>query len=517
MACAGIITSGLAERHPRLRLAFSHGAGGFPMMLPRAMYFWGKTWNEEPSSDGVGLSPAELTRRFFYDGLVFDRRALRFLIDLVGHRQVLVGSDFPAMPREDPCARTLRSLDLPADVLEDITWHNTFRFLGIEAPELVGAVSIDYDRRDTVKTRAAVVRGPGQAWEVTELELDEPKEHEVLVRVMACGLCHSDEHVREGGPYRYPMVGGHEGAGVVEKVGPSVTRVREGDHICTSWIPVCGHCRYCSTGHQNMCNDGLNAGTGMFLDGTFRFHENGEDVGGMCVLGTFSQWMVIPENSCVPIDEDLPFEVAALVACGVTTGWGSSVYAAGTRAGETVVIFGTGGVGMNAVQGAAYAGAKNVIAVDPNPFKQEMAGKFGATFTTGDPEEAKQKVWELTHGEMADHAVITVGVMHAEVLRNAVDMIGKGGSVVVTAVGGEGDTIAIHGSPVTGFHKNIQGSLFGGANPLYDMPRLLGLYKNGDLKLDELITNRYTLDNINQGYEDMLAGRNIRGVLIHDH
>jgi alcohol dehydrogenase (nicotinoprotein) len=182
-----------------------------------------------------------------------------------------------------------------------------------------------------------------------------------------------------------------------------------------------------------------------------------------------------------------------------------------------VVIFGTGGVGMNAVQGAAYAGAKNVIAVDPNPYKQEMAGKFGATFTTGDPEEAKQKVWELTHGQMADHAVITVGVMHPEVLRNAVDMIGKGGSVVVTAVGGEGDTISLPGSPVTGWHKNIQGSLFGGANPLYDMPRLLGLYKNGDLKLDELITNRYTLDNINQGYEDMLAGRNIRGVLIHDH
>jgi aminocarboxymuconate-semialdehyde decarboxylase len=141
MAAAGIITSGLAERHPRLRLAFSHGAGGFPMMLPRAQYFWGRTWNEEPSESGEGLSPAELTRRFFYDGLVFDRRALRFLIDLVGHRQVLVGSDFPAMPREDPCGRTLRSLGLPPDVQEDITWHNTFRFLGIEAPQLVGAGS----------------------------------------------------------------------------------------------------------------------------------------------------------------------------------------------------------------------------------------------------------------------------------------------------------------------------------------------------------------------------------------
>jgi aminocarboxymuconate-semialdehyde decarboxylase len=142
LACAGIITSGLAERHPRLRLAFSHGGGGFPMMLPRAMTFWGKTWNEEPpSSDTEGPSPAELTRRFYYDGLVFDRRALRYLIDLVGHTQVLVGSDFPAMPREDPCGRTLRLLGLAPDVLEAITWHNTFRFLGIEAPALVGAAS----------------------------------------------------------------------------------------------------------------------------------------------------------------------------------------------------------------------------------------------------------------------------------------------------------------------------------------------------------------------------------------
>jgi len=370
-----------------------------------------------------------------------------------------------------------------------------------------------------MRTRAAVVKGPGQPWEVTELELDEPKDHEVLVRVMACGLCHSDEHVREGGPYRYPMVGGHEGAGIVEKVGAGVTRVREGDHICTSWIPVCGHCRYCSTGHQNMCNAGLNASTGMMPDGSFRFHLDGEDVGGMCVLGTFSEWIVIPEDSCVPIDADLPFEVAALVACGVTTGWGSAVYAAGARAGETVVIFGTGGVGMNAVQGAAHAGAREVVAIDPVPFKREMAGKFGATFTTGNVEEATEYIRERTRGEMADHAIITVGVMQAEVLRAAVELIGKGGTVVVTAVGGGPDqhTIAINGSPVTGWHKRIQGSLFGGANPLYDMPRLLALYRKGDLRLQELITRRYRLEEINQGYEDMLAGRNIRGVLIHEH
>jgi aminocarboxymuconate-semialdehyde decarboxylase len=142
LACAGIITSGLAERHPRLRLAFSHGAGGFPMMLPRAQFFWGRTWNEDPPGSEVeGVSPAELARRFYYDGLVFDRRTLRLLIDMVGHSQVLVGTDFPAVPREEPCGRTLRSLGLEPDVLRDITWHNTFRFLGIEAPELVGAAT----------------------------------------------------------------------------------------------------------------------------------------------------------------------------------------------------------------------------------------------------------------------------------------------------------------------------------------------------------------------------------------
>jgi S-(hydroxymethyl)glutathione dehydrogenase/alcohol dehydrogenase len=370
----------------------------------------------------------------------------------------------------------------------------------------------------STKTMAGVIFDGGKPWEVTELDLDEPKAHEVRVRVMASGLCHSDEHVREGGNWRYPMVGGHEGAGVVEAVGPDVTRVKPGDHIVTSWIPVCGHCRYCSTGHQNLCDAGLNAGSGLMQDGTFRFHHQGKDIGGMCLLGTFSQWAVIPEYSCVPIDDDLPFEVAALVGCGVTTGWGSSVYAAETRPGETVVIFGIGGVGINAVQGARFAGAKNVIAIDPVPFKLEMAKKMGATFTAENVEEARDHIRDVTRGQLADHAVITVGVMEAEVLQQAVSVIGKNSGVVVTAVG-RPDTpqISLTGGPLTGWQKRIQGAIFGAANPLYDIPRLLGLYKAGDLKLDELITRRYTLEDVNDGYRDMLEGRNIRGVLIHEH
>ncbi|MGH9101802.1 MAG: NDMA-dependent alcohol dehydrogenase [Acidimicrobiales bacterium] len=371
----------------------------------------------------------------------------------------------------------------------------------------------------TVKTTAAVLRGPAKPWEITELDLDSPKAHEVQVKFMAAGLCHSDEHVRCGDtPVRYPMVGGHEGAGIVEAVGPGVNRVAEGDHVVCSFIPVCGTCRYCQTGHSNLCDRGLNAAVGCLPDETYRFHENGVDIGGMCVLGTFSQRAVLSEWSVTRIDDDLPFDVAALVGCGVTTGWGSAVYAAGVRPGDTVVVYGIGGVGINAVQGARYAGAKNVVAVDPVPFKLEMASKLGATHTTTDPDEAQRLVVDLTRGQLADHAILTVGVMTAEVVDRGISIVGKGGGVVVTGVAPRG-AITIHqsNSPLTGWQKRIQGALFGAANPIYDIPRLLGLYRAGDLELDELITRRYRLDQVNEGYQDMMDGKNVRGVIDHQH
>jgi len=166
-----------------------------------------------------------------------------------------------------------------------------------------------------MKTRAAVLRKGGQPWELTELDLDEPKAGEVLIRMEAAGLCHSDEHIRATGTARLPLVGGHEGAGVIEATGPGVTRVAAGDRVACSYIPVCGTCRYCSTGHQNLCDAGKNAAIGCLVDGTFRFHDsNKEDLGGMCVLGTFSERAVISEWSCVKIEDDIPFELAALVS-----------------------------------------------------------------------------------------------------------------------------------------------------------------------------------------------------------
>ncbi|WP_199433289.1 NDMA-dependent alcohol dehydrogenase [Qaidamihabitans albus] len=365
-------------------------------------------------------------------------------------------------------------------------------------------------------TKAAVLReaGPDRWWRVEEIELDEPKAGEVLVRFLAAGMCHSDDHIRSGdSPGRLPLVGGHEGAGVVEAVGAGVTRVGVGDHVICSFIPVCGTCRYCSTGRQNLCDAGANAMTGCLPDGTFRFHSGGEDLGGMCVLGTFSERAVLSETSCVPYEPDLPPELAALVGCGVTTGWGSAVYAAGVRAGQTVVIFGIGGVGINAVQGARYAGAKHVIAIDPVPFKLEMAKKFGATHALSDPAQARELVVELTRGQLAEHAILTVGVMNTEVVRQGAEMVGKDGQVTVTGVGDY--ELGVPGGLMTLYQRRFHGALFGNANPLHDIPRLLGLYRSGDLRLDELVTHRYRLDEVNDGYRDMLAGKNIRGVIIH--
>jgi S-(hydroxymethyl)glutathione dehydrogenase/alcohol dehydrogenase len=371
----------------------------------------------------------------------------------------------------------------------------------------------------SMTTRAAVLHRPGTDWEITELELDPPKDYEVLIRYKAAGLCHSDEHIREegGSHIRFPLVGGHEGAGIVEEVGSGVTRVKPGDHVVTSYIPACGRCRYCSTGHQNLCDRGLYAGVGCLQDETFRFHKDGEDYGGFCALGTFSDHTVVSEYSCLRIDEDIPFEVACLVGCGVTTGWCSAVRAGETRPGETVVIIGVGGVGINAVQGARFAGAMHVIAIDPNPFKLDMARCLGATFTTASVEEAREHLVQSTRGQMADLAVITVGVLEPEITVDAVSLIGKAGRVVVTSVSRQDvRSINLTGSPLVGWHKRIQGSLAGGSNPIYEMPNLLGLYRSGHLRIDEIITQRYPLEQVNDGYRDLLAGKNIRGVIIHE-
>jgi alcohol dehydrogenase (nicotinoprotein) len=363
--------------------------------------------------------------------------------------------------------------------------------------------------------RAAVMWAPGKPWDIVELAYDDPKDHEVVVRLAAAGMCHSDDHLRSGDtPMRYPIVGGHEGSGVVEKVGPQVSRVAAGDRVVATFIPACGTCRYCSTGKQNLCDKGLNAGTGLMLDGTYRLHSPGDDLGGFCALGTFAERMVVSEYSCLRLPDDIPFELGALLSCGVPTGWGSSVRAARVQPGETVVIYGAGGVGLNAVQGAALAGAGRVVVVDPNPLKRERCAEFGATHSFATHQEAQAFVTDATRGQLADHAIITVSVNDQEVVGQAIGIIGKGAQVTLTAIGNQAqDWVVANGNLLIGYEKRIQGALFGSCRVLTDIPLLIDLYREGKLKLNELITNRYSLDQVNEGYADLLAGKNLRGVI----
>lgn len=368
-----------------------------------------------------------------------------------------------------------------------------------------------------MKVKAAVLRDVKAPFEMTELDLDGPGAGEVLIRYVAAGLCHSDLHLTDGDlPPRFPIVGGHEGAGVIEEVGPGVTKVKPGDHVVCSFIPNCGVCRYCATGHQSLCDMGATILEGSFPDGSFRFHSGGTDYGQMCMLGTFAEYATISQHSVVKVDPALPLETAVLVGCGVPTGWGTAVYAGDVRPGDTVVIYGIGGIGINAVQGAKHAGAKNVIVVDPLELKRSTALRFGATHAFADAAAAQAAVVDMTRGQGADKALVTVGVVDEDVVSAAFDVIGKGGVVVVTGLASPAKlTVHVSGAVLTLFEKTIKGSLFGSGNPQRDILKMLDLYQAGTLMLDELVTSRYRLEEVNKGYEDLVAGKNIRGVIVH--
>lgn len=369
-----------------------------------------------------------------------------------------------------------------------------------------------------MKTKAAILRGVNQPFEIVELELDPPKAGEVLIKYVAAGLCHSDEHLRHGDIVpRFPIVGGHEGAGIIEEVGPGVTRLKPGDHVICSFLPVCGHCRWCASGKTNICDMGATILDGVMSDGTYRFHLDGEDLGGMCMIGTFAERATISENSAIKVADDVPLDKAVLIGCGVPTGFGSAVHAAETEPGDTIAVYGVGGIGMNAVQGAALAGAANVVAIDPLANKREFAETVGATHSAATAEEAHELIQQLTNGVGADKAIVTVDIVTSEVTTSALHAIRKGGTVVITGLADPSkNTIEFPGALLTLFEKRIQGSLFGSGDPFKDIPRLVDMYQAGQLKIDEMITNTYTLDEVNKGYEDLLNGVNIRGVIVHD-
>jgi len=382
-----------------------------------------------------------------------------------------------------------------------------------------------------VKCQAAILRGVGEDWEVREIELDEPRRGEVLVRMVTAGICHTDDHFATGDavpspemievmraagmavPDWFPLIGGHEGAGIVEQIGPEVRGLKNGDHVGMSFIPACGKCRWCASGQSYICDLGANLfSKEMITDGTVRRHLGDEALMATTQLGTFSEYIVVSEDSLIKVDKSIPFHAVSLVSCGVTTGWGSATVSAGTQPGDTVVVVGLGGVGMNALQGAHAAGAKYVVGVDPVDFKRDSAKVFGATHTSAWAHEAIELVRELTMGVMADRVILTAGIVHADLIPVAMMLTRKAGVCVLTGMTPLTEmSVPLILVDMAHSAKQLKGTVFGEMNPRASMPMLLSMYQAGALKLDELVTRRYRLEQINEAIDDLRQGRNIRG------
>jgi NDMA-dependent alcohol dehydrogenase len=368
-----------------------------------------------------------------------------------------------------------------------------------------------------MKSTAAIWWEGEKEWSVEDIEVGEPVAHEVMVAVRAAGLCHSDEHILTGDLLvASPIIGGHEGAGEVVAVGTGVETVAVGDRVAFSFVPSCGRCRWCVSGHSNLCDLGAHTlGGGSIADGTYRITARGQGVNRFCQVGAFARHAVLHEASVVKLEPHVDFTRAAIVSCGVVTGWGSAVNTAEVRAGDTVVVVGVGGVGANAVQGAAHAGARFLIAVDPVPFKRETALSLGATHAVESVDEARTLVRDLTWGHGADAAILTTGVAEGTMISPLMSLVGKTGKVVVTALAPMlQDQVSLSLGELSMFQKQLRGSIFGGDNPRVAIPRMLRLEEAGKLELDGLVTRTYPLEAVNDGYRDLRDGRNIRGVLV---
>lgn len=370
---------------------------------------------------------------------------------------------------------------------------------------------------NSVKTKGALIWDFNQPWSVEEIDIGEPRKGEVKVRMEAAGLCHSDHHVVSGDipMAAFPMLGGHEGAGVIVEVGEGVDGLAVGDHVAASFIPSCGKCPSCRSGETNLCDlgMGLMAGTAV-SDGSFRVQTKGQNVYPYALLGTFAPYVVVHQTSLVKIDPAIPFEIAALVSCGVTTGFGSATRAAEVRPGDDVVVVGLGGVGIAALLGAVNCGAHRIFTVDPIEWKRDQSLKFGATHAYADIDTALMAIAQITAGRMARKVIVTVGRSNGADLDKYVSVTSKGGTCVMTAMGSVVETdVTLNLSLFTLLQKRLQGTIFGGGNPQHDIPLLLSMYQSGKLNLDDMVTRRYSLEQINEGYSDMLEGRNIRGVI----
>lgn len=365
-----------------------------------------------------------------------------------------------------------------------------------------------------MKAQAAVLFEVGKRLEICDVDVQAPRAGEVLIRMAAGGVCHSDLHVMTGHLMAaLPAILGHEGSGVVAEVGPGVTSVKAGDHVLPLWRLSCGTCEYCSDGRPALCNAGMQVRmTGRLLDGSTRFSLGGREIKHFAGVSTFSEYSVVPEGAVLKIPDDLPLDRAALLGCAVITGVGAVINCAKVKPGSSVVVFGAGGVGLNAIQGAAIAGAEKIIAVDLLPAKLAFARQFGATHTVdaahSDP---VAEVRGLTGGRGVDYAFEVIGL--PKTMRQAYDCLAKRGMAVVVGVTPMATEISVPVMSLVFEERVLTGSVYGSSRPRLDIPKLIDLYRAGKLKLDELLTRTYPFKEINDAYAALERGEVARSVV----
>ena len=362
--------------------------------------------------------------------------------------------------------------------------------------------------------QAAILTEAHTPFTIESVSIDPPREGEVLVKIAATGVCHSDWHLVAGkAPFPSPIILGHEGAGVVEAVGDGVTRVKPGDHVALSWKACCGDCFYCQNDQPAICDThGETIGAGVQSDGTSRISWRGDPVYILGGLGTFAEYAVVREVSVVPVRQDVPLEIASLVGCAVSTGVGAAMFTAEVRAGQSVAVFGAGGVGLNIIMGADLCGADPIIAVDTNSSKLELARDFGATHSLLSDATVIAEIQKLTGGRGADHCFESVGLPALQ--ETAIAAVRPGGIVTLVGITPQDSETKVLGQIITMSERKIRGSCYGSINPSRDFHLFLDLHQAGRLKLDELVTRRWRLDEINEAYAQMLTGDVARGVIV---
>jgi Zn-dependent alcohol dehydrogenase len=352
---------------------------------------------------------------------------------------------------------------------------------------------------------------------VRAVDVESPRAGEVRIEVAASGVCHSDLSVANGTiPLPTPIVLGHEGAGVVTEIGEGVTDLAPGDHVVLSFVPACGECYFCARDQSFLCERGAMAAAGGLIDGTTRLSSDGSPLFQMAMCGTYSNETIVPAISTVKIDDDIPLKLAALIGCGVLTGVGAALNTASIRAGDSVAVIGCGGVGLNVIQGARIAGAERIIGIDMFESKLKLAEQFGATdLVKADDGDPVAKVMELT-GRGADVAFEVIGL--GATMEQAINMVRQGGEAVLVGVPRLDVFLNLHASLTFLYTaKSVKGCWYGSSNVQRDVPKLLGLWKGGQLKLEELISREIGVTDVNEAFAAMEAGEVARSVIEHQH